>query len=61
LIAAAVTPGQHAVLVVDRVAWHVNEKLLMTANLSILPLLPYSPELNPVEQIGQQLRAIGLG
>ena len=56
LIAAAVTPGKHAVLVVDRAAWHGTEKLLMPANLSILPLPPYSPELNPVEQIGQQLR-----
>ena len=56
LIAAAVTPGKHAVLVLDRAAWHVTEKLLMPANLSILPLPPYSPEMNPVEQIWQQLR-----
>jgi transposase len=56
LIAAAVTPGKHGVLVLDRAAWHVTEKLLMPANLSILPLPPYSPELNPVEQIWQQLR-----
>jgi transposase len=56
LIAAAVTPGKHAVVVVDRAAWHMTEKLLMPANLSILPLPPYSPELNPVEQIWQQLR-----
>ena len=55
-IAAAVNPGKHAVLVLDRAAWHVTEKLLMSANLSILPLPPYSPELNPVEQIWQQLR-----
>lgn len=56
LIAAAVSSGKHAVLVVDRAAWHVTEKLLVPANLSILPLPSYSPELNPVEQIWQQLR-----
>lgn len=56
LIAGAVTSGKHAVLVVDRAAWHVTEKLLIPNNLSILPLPPYSPELNPVEQIWQQLR-----
>jgi hypothetical protein len=56
VIAAAVTPGKHAVLVMDRAAWHVTAKLLIPANLSILPLPPYSPELNPVEQIWQQLR-----
>lgn len=56
LIAAAVTPGKYAVLVMDRVAWHMTKKLLVPANLSILPLPPYSPELNPVEQMWQQLR-----
>ena len=56
MIAAAVTSGKHPVLVVDRAAWHVTAKLRMPKNLSILPLPPYSPELNPVEQIWQQLR-----
>jgi DDE superfamily endonuclease len=35
---------------------HGPGKLLIPANLSILPLPPYSPELNPVEQVWQQLR-----
>lgn len=56
MIAAAVAPGKHAVLVVDRAAWHVTAKLQLPTNLSILTLPPYSPELNPVEQIWQQLR-----
>ena len=56
MIAAAVTSGKHPVLVVDRAAWHVTAKLRMPKNLSILPLPPYSPELNPVEQIWQQLQ-----
>jgi hypothetical protein len=51
LIAATVTPGKHAVVIVDRAAWHMTGKLLIPVNLSILPLPPYSPELNPVEQI----------
>jgi hypothetical protein len=42
LIAAAVTPGKYAVLVVDRAAWHVTKKLLMPAHLSILALPLYS-------------------
>ncbi|MDD5494567.1 MAG: IS630 family transposase [Dehalococcoidia bacterium] len=56
VIAEAVASGKHAVLVVDRAAWHVTAKLRVPANLSLLPLPPYSPELNPVEQVGQQLR-----
>jgi len=43
LIAAADASGKHAVLVVDRAAWHATEKLRIPGNLSILPLPPYSP------------------
>ncbi len=51
IIAGAVAwPDKHAVLVVDRAAWHVTAKLQVPPNLSILPLPPYSPELNPVKQ-----------
>ncbi len=56
LISIAITPGKHGVLVEDRAAWHMTGKLLIPENLSILPLPPYSPELNPVEQVWQQLR-----
>jgi transposase len=56
LIAASVNSGKHIVLVVDRAAWHMIDKLFIADNLSILPLPPYSPELNPVEQIWQLLR-----
>ena len=55
-IAASVAPGKHAVLITDRAAWHLTEKLNCPDNLSILPLPPYSQKLNPVEQVWQQLR-----
>ncbi|NYT46482.1 MAG: hypothetical protein H0A75_01010 [Candidatus Methanofishera endochildressiae] len=44
-----------AVLVVDKVAWHLTGKLEVPENISIVPLPPYS-ELNPVEQVWQQRR-----
>lgn len=56
LISTTITPGKHGVLVADRATWHMTGKLLIPENLSILPLPPYSPELNPVEQVWQQLR-----
>ncbi len=56
LIAASVSLGKHAGLVVDRAAWHMTDKLFIPDNLSILPLPPYSPELYPVGQIWQLLR-----
>lgn len=55
-IAQTVGTGKHAVLVTDRAAWHTSKQLNCPNNLSLLPLPPYSPELNPVEQLWQQLR-----
>jgi hypothetical protein len=50
VILESVSPGKHAVLVVDKAAWHLTGKLEVPENISIVPLPPYSPELNPVEQ-----------
>ena len=52
----AVEKGCHALIIVDGAAWHSTPKLLIPSNISLLALPPYSPELNPVEQIGQQRR-----
>ncbi len=56
-ISSQVTQGSHAVLVLDRAGWHqTGGKLRVPDNISLLPLPPYSPELNPVENIWQFLR-----
>ena len=55
-ISANVPEGRHAVVVFDRAAWHTSKIIQVFNNLSLLPLPTASPELNPVEQIGQQLR-----
>ena len=55
-IAQTVDAGKHAILVVDRAAWHASGQLNWPSNLSLVPLPAYSPELNPVEQLWQQLR-----
>ena len=55
-IAQAVAPGAHAVLLLDRAGWHVSTKLTVPDNITLLPLPPRSPELNPVENIWQFLR-----
>jgi transposase len=52
-----VTPGAHAVVIADGAAWHKpGGALKLPANISILTLPPYSPELNPAENIWQFLR-----
>lgn len=43
-IAAAVSPGAHAVVLLDQAGWHTTTKLRIPANLSLLPLPPRSPE-----------------
>jgi transposase len=56
-ISSQVTQGCHAVLLLDRAGWHrTGGKLRVPDNISLLYLPPYSPELNPVENIWQFLR-----
>lgn len=49
-------PRAHAVLVLDQAGWHVARRLAVPANVTLLRLPPYSPELNPVERIWLFLR-----
>ena len=46
----------HGIILMDRASWHTTEALNVPENMTLLPLPPYSPELNPVEQIWQRLR-----
>lgn len=55
-IAKTVPEGRHAVLILDGASWHTTKKIRIFKNLSIMILPAASPELNPVEQIWQQLR-----
>ena len=59
-ISKAVTPGAHAVLVLDGAGWHVSKKLVIPDNISPLKLPPYSPELNPIENVWAYLRGTKL-
>ena len=56
-ISRHVAPGAHAVVILDGAGWHrTGGRLQVPGNLSLLRLPPYSPELNPVENIWQYLR-----
>ena len=55
-IAGAVSPGAHAVVLLDQAGWHTTPKLRIPANLSLLPLPPRAPELNPAENLWHSLR-----
>jgi DDE superfamily endonuclease len=56
-IALHVAKGAHAVLLLDRAGWHTTGKLVWPDNVTPILLPPRSPELNPVEQVWQYLRA----
>ena len=55
-ISAAVDPGAHAVLMLDQAGWHMTAKLAVPHNITLLPLPPRFPELNPVENVWQFMR-----
>ena len=50
----------HGIVLMDRASWHSTEALIVPENISLMPLPPYSPELNPMEQVWQQLKKIKL-
>lgn len=55
-IAQHVAHAKHAVVVLDQAGWHVSKDLKIPKNISLLALPAYSPELNPQEQIGRQMK-----
>ncbi len=56
LISKRAPEGRHGVIVVDGAAWHQPYLADKLDNISIIKLPPYSPELNPIEQVWQWLR-----
>lgn len=44
------------IMVLDGAGWHASLALRVPANLRLLSLPPYAPELNPVEHIWDELR-----
>ncbi|RYM05610.1 IS630 family transposase, partial [Sphingobium cupriresistens] len=55
-IAFHVAPGAHAVLLLDQAGWHGSVKLVVPPNITLMPLPPRCPELNPVENVWQFMR-----
>jgi transposase len=53
----SLAPGVHAVLLWDNAGYHTGGGLVVPPNVSLIGLLPYSPELNPVENLWHYLRS----
>ena len=55
-ISETVGVGAIAVLVLDQAGWHTSARLKLPDNIVLLPLPPYAPELNPIENIWKYMR-----
>ncbi len=55
-ISEATEKGRHAIVIMDGAGWHTNDIAEQFSNVSIVKLPPYSPELNPIEQVWSWLR-----
>ena len=53
-ISEQVPEDRHAVVIMDGAGWH--SEALNRQNVTLLKLPPYSPELNPVEQVWQWVK-----
>ena len=56
-IARTVRRRAHAVLLLDRAAWHTTGNLVVPRNMTLIFLPSRAPELNPVENVWQYMRA----
>ena len=56
-IGTQVAPGARVALVCDGAGWHqTGQRLIVSKNITLLRLPPYSPELNPIENVWEYLR-----
>ncbi len=49
-------PGERIIMILDGAGWHKSKLLKVPHNMRLVSLPPYSPELNPVEHIWDELR-----
>jgi transposase len=54
--AATIREDVHVALVLDGAGWHGSRDLIVPPGISLIPLPPYAPELNPVERVWLYLR-----
>ena len=52
-------PDDLILLCCDGAAWHKAKKLQIPENIELFYIPPYTPEMNPIEQIWKELRQMG--
>jgi transposase len=46
----------HVIMIWDQAGFHNSKNVLLPDNVTLIPLPPYSPQLNPIEKLWQYLR-----
>lgn len=54
--AATIGQDEHVALFLDQAGWHSANDLKCPANITFVPLPPYSPELNPAERVWEHMK-----
>lgn len=57
LFSATIPEGEHAVMVWDGAGFHRAKALEVPENITVVELPPYSPELNPIENLWHYLKS----
>jgi transposase len=55
-IALRVVLGAHTVPLLNQAGWHASAELVVPPNITLVPLPPRCPVLNPVENVWQFMR-----
>ena len=49
--------GKHVALIIDNAGWHRAADLVVPSNITLVPLPPYAPELNAMEQVWEWIKS----
>ena len=51
-----IADDEHVALILDQAGWHTANDLRVPDNITLVPLPPYCPELNPAERVWEYLK-----
>ncbi|MDI6051134.1 transposase [Flavobacterium sp. XS2P24] len=49
-------PEELKIIVIDNAGFHSTKDIVLPANIVLMPILPYCPELNPAEKVRQWMK-----
>lgn len=55
-LSSRIESARHIALIIDNAGWHKSKDLAIPINITLIPLPPYAPELNAMEQIWEWIK-----